>query len=332
MLLVDSSFFKLFISKHGLLPFINKVASQIERDFLRWHEFDKSPRHAAHVSQGVMELMPCSDGKHFSFKYVNGHPGNTKLGKLNIVGFGVLVEAHTGLPIMMSEMTWMTAIRTAATSALVAKYGASKNTKSIGIIGCGAQSEFQILALHSILGVENILFYDTDSKAMEKFSKNLGKFNLKPCKSSSEVSENSDVLVTNIGFKGRQSLLQVSDLQPGQLIIAIGGDCPGKTELSAEILRSVNQIWVEYLPQTMVEGEIQQWPDANPIELHDIIKTNFVRKKSEIILFDGVGFAIEDFSILKVLYQELIANDSVPVKLIAPNVADPKDLFGALYE
>lgn len=332
MLLVDCDYFKLFIDQFGLRSFMKKLIARLEFDYLRWDQFIKSPRHAVNVPEGVMELMPCSDGKFYTFKYVNGHPGNTAIGKLNIVGFGVLVEVSTGIPRMMSEMTWLTAIRTACMSALVIKHGARKS-ENIGIVGCGSQSEFQMIAANLVSDLKIINFYDKDQKAMEKFAfnlKNLG-FELKPCASASEVCQNSDVLITNIGYKGRVSLLEVNDLLPGQLIIAIGGDCPGKTELSPDVLHSVDSIWVEYLRQTQIEGEIQQWQDAPAIEFHNIIANGASLTASDIVLFDGVGFALEDFSALSLLYDEIIkTNPSIEHK-ISPDLVDPKDLFGALH-
>ena len=330
MLLIDSDLFKQFVRNYGLDNFMSELVLHLESDFKRWDAFTKSPRHAVHVPDGVMELMPCSDGEYYAFKYVNGHPKNTQVGKLNIVAFGVLVEAITGVPCMFTAMTFLTAIRTACMSALVAKYGA-RASDNIGIIGCGSQSEFQILALNGVCDSKAVRFFDKDPLAMKKFAANLANSGLEliACSSSQEVAQNSEVLVTNIGFKGRVSLLEPRDLKPGQLIIAIGGDCPGKTELSVDILKQADQIWVEYQPQTQVEGEIQQWPEASVVEFHKIITANNKPKSDEIIIFDGVGFAIEDFSALTFLYSA-ISSTPVPEHYIHPETTNPKDLFGAL--
>src|SRR5580693_2351559 len=66
---------------------------------------------------GVIELMPTSDGRLYSFKYVNGHPKNTAAGLLTVTAFGVLSDVATGYPLLLSEMTFVTALRTAAMSA-----------------------------------------------------------------------------------------------------------------------------------------------------------------------------------------------------------------------
>ena len=85
------------VNRAGTAAFIETLAGEIEADYRRWHEFDKSPRHAAHSPVGVIELMPISDGKLYSFKYVNGHPKNTAQGLLTVTAFGVLVAGFMAL-------------------------------------------------------------------------------------------------------------------------------------------------------------------------------------------------------------------------------------------
>ena len=97
------------------------LAAEIEADFRRWPLFDKTPRVASHSDVGVIELMPTSDGETYGFKYVNGHPSNMKRGLQTVTAFGFLSDVATGYPVLMTEMTILTALRTAATSAMAAK-------------------------------------------------------------------------------------------------------------------------------------------------------------------------------------------------------------------
>ena len=106
------------INHIGIAKMLMGVASYIEEDFRRWELFDKVPRVASHSEVGVIELMPTSDGQVYGFKYVNGHPANTKAGLQTVTAFGMLAEVQTGYPVLLSEMTLLTALRTAATSAL----------------------------------------------------------------------------------------------------------------------------------------------------------------------------------------------------------------------
>src|SRR5438270_4712212 len=109
------------VARRGPARFMEELAGEIEADFLRWGEFDKSARHATHSPVGVIELMPACDGRLYSFKYVNGHPKNTAVGLLTVTAFGLLADVHTGYPLLLSELTLTTALRTAATSALAAR-------------------------------------------------------------------------------------------------------------------------------------------------------------------------------------------------------------------
>jgi ornithine cyclodeaminase len=118
----------------------------------------------------------------------------------------------------------------------------------------------------------------------------------------------------------------------GVHINAIGGDCPGKTELHRDILSRADT-FVEYPPQTRIEGEIQQMdPDYPVTELWQVVtgEVEGRRNEKQITLFDSVGFAIEDFSALRYV-RERVRNTAFyqPVDLIA-DPDDPRDLFGML--
>ena len=106
----------------GIERVLTDLAAEIENDFRRWESFDKTPRVASHSEIGVIELMPTSDGETYGFKYVNGHPANMKKGLQTVTAFGLLADVHTGYPLLLSEMTILTALRTAATSAMAAKW------------------------------------------------------------------------------------------------------------------------------------------------------------------------------------------------------------------
>jgi len=114
----------------GIENVLCDLADQIEADFKRWELFDKTPRVASHSDVGVIELMPTSDGEMYGFKYVNGHPKNTREGLQTVTAFGLLADVDTGYPKLLSEMTLLTALRTAATSAMVARHLAPKGAKT----------------------------------------------------------------------------------------------------------------------------------------------------------------------------------------------------------
>lgn len=142
----------------------------------------------------------------------------------------------------------------------------------------------------------------------------------------------ADIVITATAAKKRQSLLDIKDIAPGTFINAMGGDCPGKTELSAEFLNHVKVV-VEYLPQTLLEGEVQQCT-ANRIyaELWELVCKHKPGRQDnqEIILFDSVGFALEDYSILRAVHELATAYQLGTVVPLIPEPDDPKNLFGLL--
>jgi ornithine cyclodeaminase len=321
------------LEKVTLKTFFLKLIDQLESDFSRWHEFIKSPRHAIPTPEGIIELMPIADKDYYSFKYVNGHPNNPKQKKFTVIAMGLLSSMHTGYPFLMTEMTVLTALRTAATSALASKYLAKKEAKTFGIIGTGAQSEFQTLAHVYALDIHEVYYFDIDPHAMAKFAKNLEFFRIKlhPCKDAHSVLEKSDILTTATARPGHQKVLEASWLKKGLHLNKIGGDSPGKTELDPHILEKC-KIVVELLEQTKHEGEIQQRDVPIYAELWELAS----RKKKgrgaedEITLFDSVGFGLEDYSILR-LVHELSESYHVGHKMeMIPETTDPKDLFRAI--
>src|ERR1700733_13662140 len=173
----------------GVERVLTELAAYIEEDFRRWELFDKRARNAAHSAEGTIELMPTSDGAVYTFKYVNGHPKNTRDGRQTVTAFGVLADVSTGYPVMLCEMTILTALRTAATSALAAKYLAPKGARTRGIIGNGAQCEFQALAFKALCGIDTVRLYDLDPAATKKAARNLAAAGPKviPCASSEEA-------------------------------------------------------------------------------------------------------------------------------------------------
>jgi ornithine cyclodeaminase len=326
---------------HGIGPgnFIERLAHEIEADFRRWPEFEKSPRLASHSPVGVIELMPASDGTLYSFKYVNGHPTNTARGLLTVTAFGVLAAVDTGYPLLLSELTVTTALRTAATSALAARWLARPESRVMALIGNGSQSEFQALAFHRLLGIREVRLFDVDHNATAKLERNLAAMveladlHVVRAASITEACRGADIVTTVTADKRNAVILTPPMIEAGMHLNAVGGDCPGKTELHADILRMPNaRVVVEYEPQSRIEGEIQQMPVDFPVtEFAAVIRGQAPGRvsASDVTIFDSVGFALEDYSALRFLHS-IVAEQQVGRRQIdlVPELPDPKDLFG----
>jgi ornithine cyclodeaminase len=327
------------VGRMGAGVFIERLAGEIEHDYGRWGEFEKSARLASHSAVGVIELMPTSDGKLYSFKYVNGHPKNTSAGLLTVTAFGVLADVDTGYPLLLSELTVTTALRTAAMSALAARHLARPDSRVMALIGNGAQSEFQAIGFHRVMGIRELRLFDTDSRATAKLEQNLravpelSDLRIVRASSTADACKGADIVTTVTADKCNGVILTPPMIVPGMHVNAVGGDCPGKTELHPDVLRMSNlDVFVEYEPQSRIEGEIQQVGLEYPVtEFADLVSG---RKRgradaSRITLFDSVGFALEDYSALRFLHS-LLREERDPARQIdlVPELDNPKDLFG----
>ncbi|WP_275300795.1 ornithine cyclodeaminase [Achromobacter insolitus] len=304
-------------------------------DFLRWQEFDKSARVASHSATGVIELMPTADSEFYTFKYVNGHPGNPLAGLSTVMAFGALAQVSTGEPLLISELTLTTALRTAVTSALAARALARPDSRKMALIGNGAQSEFQALAFHYILGIDTLHVYDVDAGATRKLESNLASvpgLRVVRFDSAADAVQGTDIVTTVTADKTYATILTADMVEPGMHINAVGGDCPGKTELHADVLRA-GPVFVEYEPQTRIEGDLQQMPpDFAVTELWRVLTGQSAgrQRTEEVTIFDSVGFALEDFSALRWL-RDAAGRHGVGTRIeVAPQSQDPKNLFAVV--
>lgn len=324
---------------HGFNKFMHDLMKCLRHDFNRWHLFTKMPRPAMHVPGGVLELMPiCDNENYYTYKYVNCHPKNPLIGQQTVVATGQLSRIDTGYPLMFSEMTLLTALRTAAASALATDLMARGDAHILALIGTGAQSEFQMQGLRLVRNIDEVRYFDIDAKAMDKFEKNMSDKNIKlvRCKNAKQATVGADIITTITACKAHVDVIKNSWVRAGVHINALGGDTVGKTELEFSILPRC-RIVVEYFDQSFIEGEIQRLTKRKAkklvyAELHELV--NGAKKgrlnEKEITLYDSVGIALEDYSVLRVIYTLSQKYDIGKDLNLTPVISDPKDLFALL--
>jgi ornithine cyclodeaminase len=323
------------VAHHGLPEVLRRMEAAITADFLRFGDFDKTARVASHSVDGVIELMPIADATDYSFKYVNGHPKNTQSGLPTVMAFGVLADVATGRPQLLSELTLTTAMRTAATSVMAARALARPGSHVMALIGNGAQSEFQALAFHHLLGITEIRAFDTDAMATAKLQRHLcsvSGLRVVACHSIAEAVRGADIVTTITADKRNATIITPRMLELGMHFNAVGGDCPGKTELHPDVLERA-AVFVEYEPQSRLEGDLQQMPaDFQVTELWRVLRGHAMGRQdaSQVTVFDSVGFALEDFSALCLLRDMARQMGLGTTVDLIPGLADPKDLFSRL--
>ncbi len=323
------------VARTGIADTLNGMADYIRQDFMRWGDFEKCARVANHSKDGVIELMPVSDAKTYAFKYVNGHPSNHRFNLPTVMAFGALADVDTGIPELLSELTLTTALRTAAMSAVATIALARPGSRRMALIGNGAQSEFQALAFHHLVGIEEIRLFDTDRKATDKLMRNLAHTNLRvfACDSVAQAVRGADIVTTVTADKTNATILTPELIEPGMHINGVGGDCPGKTELHPDVLRGAS-VFVEYEPQTRIEGDLQHLPaDFAVTELWRVLGGQVQGRSNdtEVTLFDSVGFALEDFSALRYMRDTAKRLGVGQSLALIPELANPKDLFSLIH-
>lgn len=320
----------------GVRQAIVKMAGCVRENYLRWQEFEKSARLASHSAVGVIELMPVSDGTRFAYKYVNGHPRNAQFAMPTVMACGMLADVQTGFPLLLADLTLATALRTAATSALAAQGMARPGARTMALIGNGAQAEFQSLAFHALVGIQTVRAFDIDPSATARLMRNLAKvpgLEILPVRSVRDALAGADIVTTVTADKTRAIILTPDMVQPGMHLNAVGGDCPGKTELHVDILRGA-RIVVEYAPQSRIEGEIQQWPEAPVTELWQVLSGAAPGRAhaDEVTVFDSVGFALEDHAALRWLQAVAAERDAGRFVALVAMPPDPRDLYGWMMQ
>jgi len=329
---IDVQAMSTLVQAIGVTPFIAQLADTITEDFLHWTDFEKSARVANHSATGVIELMPVSNAQRYAFKYVNGHPSNTATGMYTVMAFGALADVATGYPVLLSELTLATALRTAATSLMAARALARPDSRTMALIGNGAQSEFQAVAFHTLLGIKEISVFDVDSSATDKLVRNLSAYpalKIRRASSTADAVRGADIVTTVTADKAYATIITPHMIEPGMHINGVGGDCPGKTELHADVLRGA-RVFVEYEPQTRVEGDIQQLPSSFPVvDLWRVLTGTVSGRQSatQVTVFDSVGFALEDYSTLRFVHKQALRRGIGRDVDLIPDAHDPKDLF-----
>jgi ornithine cyclodeaminase len=327
----------------GIESLIMQTADRLADAYRRWDEFAKRSRIGIHSVRGDIELMPVADHHYYAFKYVTGFPQNPQRNLPNVMAFGALSSVETGEPLFLCEMAIATAIRTAAMSALVARHLARKGSRSMAIIGCGAQCDFQILAFNALLGIKKFYLYDVDAAAMNKVVENLSEGEIEfvlPDRSINDsqasirkvLERHPDIVTTVTADKTNATILTADMIRPGMHINAVGGDAPGKTELDKKILELEHaRVVVEFEEQTRAEGEVQQMPPDFPvIEFNEIIRGIKPGRENsrQVTIHDSVGFALSDYAVLRLLYDKTRQYKlGTVVDLVPLETPDVKNLF-----
>lgn len=256
--------------------------------------------------------MPCRRiGKACCFKIVNFHEDNVRRGLPAVMSTSIYLDENTGFPIVIADTTFLTVIRTGATTGLATKYLAPHATK-IGIIGTGTIGQASLHAISRVCDIKKIFVYDINQKLLKRFKQQMEQFLDIPIeiKKPKEIVSISDVITTCT--YGNEIVIKEKWVngKKQKLINAIGSDTPGKSEIDPLLFKRA-KIIVDFKEQAIREGEV-----SNPItkgiisgedifaELDEVIaKKKHVTKKDKLIIFDSTGDPIEDLIMVELILK-----------------------------
>lgn len=258
---------------------------------------------------GDYRAMPAAMGGYACLKWIGVFPNNREHGLPTTIGTLLLNDRFTGQPLMAIDCTTLTAYRTAATSAIAAKYCAPK-AESFAIIGCGKQAKYHAEAYESIFGHMNIEFqlYDKNEKVQKELFNWLGSESLCRSWGRNESVEKAvkDVDVVTTLTPSTEPYLNVHWLKSNCHVNAIGADAVGKRELMTNVIDGAADIICDDPVQALHSGELQynEWPE---LEIHDIrglIKNHkSLQLNKGVSVFDSTGVALEDIAIAELIYR-----------------------------
>ena len=240
-------------------------------------------------------------------KWVSGYPENPKRGLPYITGLFILNDPDTGLPIAVMDAMWITAYRTAAATAVAAKYLAREDSEVLAVLGCGTQGKTNTIMLREVLPIKSVRAYDIDPKALdryEEFVRERADVEIIRASSPREAVEGADVIVTaGPILKNPNPIIEADWVKEGATAIPLDFDSYWKSSAIASMDKFYTDD-VDQLKYYIEEGWIR------PIEridgdLGEVVAGRKPGRESdrERIMSMNLGLAIEDVATGKLIYE-----------------------------
>jgi alanine dehydrogenase len=270
----------------------------------------KAPGGGLHVKAG---LLP-GDRNYIVAKFNTNFPGNRTQSRLpTIQGLIAVFDAENGRNLAVLDSIDITIKRTAAASAVAAKYLARKNSSVATICGCGRQGWAQLRAIHSVLPLKKIYAFDLDESTAKNFARELSrelKIDIEVVGDLSSAIQKSDVCVTCT--TSTEFFLRKEDVAPGTFIAAVGADDAHKQEIDPALI-ALAKVVADSLEQSCAIGDTHHAIAKGLMRKEDVyaeLGEIVSGKKSgritdeEIIIFDSTGVAIEDAVAAAAVYEQ----------------------------
>jgi alanine dehydrogenase len=265
-----------------------------------------------HVTRGTFHIK-AAVANVIATKINANFPGNpSSHGLPTIQGVIVVMDLERGQTLAILDSGLITALRTAAATAVAAKYLARADAKTLAVIGCGMQGRATVDALRGVRPIEQVFAYDADSASSERFAREATdqhRLNVRTVASIEEAVGAADIVVTCT--TARTAILDARHLHPGLFIGAVGADNPEKQELTPALLRETRVV-VDILEQAATMGDLHHALESGAMrredihgELADLIcgRVRGRTREDEVFVFDSTGTALQDVAVAEIAVQ-----------------------------
>lgn len=258
-----------------------------------------------HVKAGTLAL-----GRRYFAAKVNGNfPGNPARGMATIQGVVVLCDAGSGAPLAVLDSGAITRRRTAAATAVAARYLAREDARVLVIVGCGAQALAQVEAVASVRSVARVTAVDADARRAEALARSLARRGLSAAPGDASATREADIVITCT--TSRAAILGRGDVRPGTFVAAVGADHPEKREIASDLMRAATVV-VDALEQAAAFGDLHHAiaegtlaPGDVHAELGQIVAGRRPGRADDlaITLFDSTGMALQDVAAAGAVFE-----------------------------
>ena len=243
-------------------------------------------------------------------------PGNPAAHALpTIQGVLALFDARTGVPLALMDSMSITTLRTAAASAVAARYLSRPDSRTATFVGCGVQARAHVAAISAVRQLERVMLYDIDESRAQTLATELRArypFSVSVAGDPGEATRASEIIVTSTS--ATHPFLGIEDLSPGSFVAAVGADSEHKQELDPALL-AAHAVVVDDLEQCATIGDLHHALDTGVMtrddvraSLAEVVAGTRVgrRDADEIVIFDSTGVAIEDVAAAVVVYESAV--------------------------
>src|SRR5512133_3825415 len=256
------------------------------------------------------------DRSYFAAKLNANFPANpTTNGLPTVQGVLALFDATNGAPLAVMDSIGVTLLRTAAATAVAARYLARADAAIVTIVGCGAQALPQLSALAVVRPITAVHAIDQNAEAAQRFAASATARLGIPVSAVTDLeraTRDSDIIVTCT--TALVPFLDVRHVAAGTFVAAVGADNEDKSEITPELMRA-GAVVVDHRDQCATIGDLHHAVAAGTMSADDIRaelaevvvdRSRGRRNDDEIIIFDSTGVALEDVAAAVVVYERAV--------------------------